>query len=124
MAAALTGCFHVAVVLEEPTGCRHGCFVSFYYLKTITVLNSSIPCLLPASTRSCAEAGPNRGAEEVHREASVPHPDAGDHTEDAGQRLGAGGRHQEDQGSLVSSENKVFQASWTLSSFINGLIFF
>lgn len=27
-----------------------------------------------------AEAGSNRGAEEVHRETSVPHPDAGDHT--------------------------------------------
>lgn len=48
------------------------------------------------------EAGPDRGAEEVHRETPVPHPDAGDHPEDAGQRLGAGGRHQEDQGPLTA----------------------
>lgn len=33
----------------------------------------------------CAEAGPDRGTEEVYREASLPHPDARDYTEDAGQ---------------------------------------
>lgn len=52
---------------------------------------------------SRAEAGPNRGAEEVHREAPVPHQDAGDHTEDAGQRLGAGGSHQENQGLFIAA---------------------
>lgn len=31
------------------------------------------------------EAGPDRGAEKVYREASVSHPNAGDDTEDAGQ---------------------------------------
>lgn len=71
----------------------------------------------------CAEAGPDWGTEEVHREASLPHPDARDYTEDAGQRLSAGGGHQEDQGSLMSSSNTftgVFKAS---CSFIKGLRF-
>lgn len=45
-----------------------------------------------------AEAGPDRGAEEVHWETPVPHPHVGDHPEDAGQRYAAGGGHQENQG--------------------------
>lgn len=42
-------------------------------------------CSLTPLIVSRAEAGPNRGAEEVHRQAPVPHQDAGDHPEDAGQ---------------------------------------
>lgn len=69
-----------------------------------------------------AEAGPDRGAEEVHREAPVPHPDVGDHSEDAGQRHAAGGCHQEDQGWPFSFS--LFNSSFTACRQMNSPLIF
>lgn len=52
---------------------------TFYAVTYLNLKKLHFPLIL-----SRAEAGPNRGAEEVHREAPVPHQDAGDHSEDAG----------------------------------------
>lgn len=60
-------------------------------------LKSREPPPPPFSTSSPAEARSHRRAEEADREAQVPHPHAGDHFTNAGQRLHTSGLDTEDQ---------------------------